>query len=238
MKQKSFFREHWGACVAVPVVFALIAFGILALLSYSFLSPYAGLVQLFMNESEEETGPRDLMAGLEQMEQSETTEPETPPDASKGDTIPMSSITMPKEGDRYGTITVGGTAISCPLYYGSSNASLNRGAGTFSNNLDVGIPGRGRTIFIMGHNHTFFSDLRHAEVGQKVTIKTHYGTYIYEIVDMKPVDYEDSSAYDLSRKEENLILYTCYPFSELGFTRQRYFVYCDYVSGPQIDPTR
>ena len=48
-------------------------------------------------------------------------------------------------------------------------------------------------------------------------------------------DCEDSSAYDFSRTDENIILYTCYPFGTIGFTRDRYFVYGEYRSGPILD---
>ena len=35
----------------------------------------------------------------------------------------------------------------------------------------------------------------------------------------KILDYQDSSAYDLSREDENLILYTCYPFDAAALPR-------------------
>ena len=40
---------------------------------------------------------------------------------------------------------------------------------------------------------------------------------------------------DFTRTDENLILYTCYPFDALGFTPNRFFVYAKYVSGPVLD---
>ena len=45
----------------------------------------------------------------------------------------------------------------------------------------------------------------------------------------------EETAYDFTRTDENLILYTCYPFDALGFTPNRYFVYAKYVSGPVLD---
>ena len=46
----------------------------------------------------------------------------------------------------------------------------------------------------------------------------------------------DTTAYDLDADRENLIMYTCYPFGTLQYTDQRYFIYCDYVSGPTVEP--
>ena len=40
---------------------------------------------------------------------------------------------------------------------------------------------------------------------------------------------------DFSREDENLILYTCYPFDAMGFTPDRFFVYARYISGPVLD---
>ena len=51
---------------------------------------------------------------------------------------------------------------------------------------------------------------------------------------MQVKDYQDATAYDFTRTDENLIMYTCYPFDALGFTPDRYFVYAKYVSGPVL----
>ena len=93
----------------------------------------------------------------------------------------------------------------------------------------------GKTILLAGHNNTFFNDLQHAEAGATVTITTHYGVYTYEVTGTEILDYQDETAYDFTRTDENLILYTCYPFDALGFTPNRFFVYAKYVSGPLLD---
>ncbi|MDD4850393.1 MAG: sortase, partial [Gemmiger sp.] len=68
-----------------------------------------------------------------------------------------------------------------------------------------------------------------------VTLQTHYGSYTYQITETKIADYRDETTYDFTRNDENLILYTCYPFDALGFTADRYFVYASLVSGPVLD---
>ena len=97
------------------------------------------------------------------------------------------------------------------------------------------VPGYGGTILVAGHNNTYFNGLKNAQVGQRVEIKTSYGNYVYEITDTAVKSANDSSAYDLSADYENLIMYTCYPFDELGLTSKRFFVYAKLVSGTQID---
>ena len=73
------------------------------------------------------------------------------------------------------------------------------------------------------------------KVGDVITLQTTYGIYEYTVRDMKIVDPNDKTAYDLNAQKENLILYTCYPFNMLGFSKQRYFVYADFTSGPVVN---
>ena len=121
------------------------------------------------------------------------------------------------------------------VYYGDTSKILNAGVGTYKDDARVGIPGEGKTILLAGHNNTFFNDLQHAEAGATVTITTHYGVYTYEVTGTEILDYQDETAYDFTRTDENLILYTCFPFDALGFTPNRFFVYAKYVSGPVLD---
>lgn len=139
---------------------------------------------------------------------------------------PLSSVTYPSEGDRYATITISGTNVDAPVYYGDTNKILNAGVGTYKDDSRVGIPGEGKTILLAGHNNTFFNDLQHAEAGATVTIMTHYGVYTYEVTGTEILDYQDETAYDFTRTDENLILYTCYPFDALGFTPNPFLRLC------------
>ena len=72
---------------------------------------------------------------------------------------------------------------------------------------------------------------------QKKGHRNHYHRLrcVPKVTETKILDYRDSSAYDFSREDENLILYTCYPFDAMGFTPDRFFVYARYISGPVLD---
>lgn len=225
MKHDSFLRRSPAAYLAAPAVFALATLLLLVGLAQVFVKPYLGLWDWFlsMNKTTESTVPTDLFSTAAVQDHG-------------AETLPLSSITYPAEGDRYGRISIEGTAVYAPLYYGDNNTVLNQGVGTYKDDAGVGIPGEGKTILLAGHNNTFFNDLQSVEVGDVITLETHYATYTYTVEEMKVLRYDDTSAYDFTRTDENLILYTCYPFDALGFTPDRYFVYASYTSGPHLDP--
>ena len=229
-RKRSFFRRSPLAYLAAPLIFIVISVALFFIVGKTVLGPYRSLVSWFFTTSEA-SQPQDLLANAATVINGGTAASSD----SQPETIPFSSVTYPVKGDRYATITVSGTNVDAPVYYGDSNKILNAGVGTYADDGGAGIPGQGKTILLAGHNNTFFNDLQHAEIGATVTITTHYGIYTYEITDMEVRDYQDATAYDFTRTDENLIMYTCYPFDALGFTPNRYFVYAKYVSGPALD---
>lgn len=160
-----------------------------------------------------------------------------PPAASSVEEQPdnrlkLSEITFPSFGDHFGEVVIESASVQADLYYGDNSAQLNAGVGMYTASY---IPGYGGTTLIAGHNHTFFHTLGQVSEGDSITVSTHYGTYVYRVTGTQVAQASDKTAYDLARKGDKLILYTCYPFDELGLTPTRFFVYADYVSGPQLD---
>lgn len=138
----------------------------------------------------------------------------------------------PEAGDKLGHLTVSGTTVDCDVYYGDSENEFSKGAGTYKG---AKIPGEGGTILMGGHTGTYFRDFESVEVGDDVTFTTSYGEYHYVVTGTKVALDTDTTAYDLDAAEENLIMYTCYPFGIVNPTDERFFVYCDYVSGPALE---
>lgn len=146
--------------------------------------------------------------------------------------IDSEAVEYPLYSNMFGELIIEDCGIDANLFFGDGDVSLRNGVGVYGGSF---IPGYGKTILVAGHNNTYFNGLKYAEKGQKVVIKTSYGNYEYEITSTAVKDMNDSTAYDLNADYENLIMYTCYPFDELGLTKQRYFVYAKYLSGPRID---
>ena len=144
--------------------------------------------------------------------------------------IKRSEIDMPNPGDLYGRITISGTDVDSPVFWGDSERELNKGVGTYMGWL----PGFGRTIILAGHRNTDFKDLGSVETGAIITVATHYETYTYEVIRTAVHHMDDTSSYDLLREDENIILYTCYPFDFIGAARERFFVYGEPLTGKPI----
>lgn len=155
------------------------------------------------------------------------------PEAASGDSSGTGVLeSYPEAGDKLGHLTVSGTTVDCDVYYGDSETEFSKGAGTFKG---AKIPGEGGTILMGGHTGTYFRDFESVEVGDDVTFTTSYGEYHYVVTGTKVALDTDTTAYDLDATEENLIMYTCYPFGIVNPTDERFFVYCDYVSGPALE---
>ena len=187
--------------VGVPVLFFAITAGVIYLAAAPTVGPYVGLAK-YLFSKEETSQPTNLYEGLANSIENATS-------------VPFSQLVYPSKGDQYGQITIEGTSVDAPLYYGDSTRELNRGVATYADN-----------------------GLQDVQEGSLIHIDTHYGSYVYRVTEMKVADYQDATTYDFTRTDENLILYTCYPFDALGFTPQRYFVYAEYVSGPMIDKSK
>ena len=138
---------------------------------------------------------------------------------------------FPSAGERYAELTVSGTNVACGLYYGDSEAQFALGAGTYAGAY---VPGQGGAVLIGGHTGTYFRDLESAAVGADVCILARWGEYHYEIADIQVIRADDTDAYDLSADNDQVLLYTCYPFGQISPTPYRCIFYCDFVSGPLI----
>lgn len=146
--------------------------------------------------------------------------------------VEKEAVEYPQYGNQFGELIIEDCGIDNKLFFGDGDIALRNGVGIYNGSF---VPGYGGTILVAGHNNTFFNGLKYAEAGQKVLIRTSYGNYEYRITDIAVKKATDKSAYDLNADYENLIMYTCYPFDELGLTQYRYFVYAEYISGQQID---
>ena len=142
-KRKSFIRNSPLAYLLVPLGLAAATIVLLAALSFTLLQPYQMMLGWFFDNSSS-AQPQDLLAEAGTlMDGQGTATTETPVKS-----IPFSSITYPIVGDRYAAITVSGTNVDAPVYYGDTNKILNQGVGTYMDSSGAGLPGEGKTILL------------------------------------------------------------------------------------------
>lgn len=230
-KHRSSHRKslHGKNFVILPIVFCIVIYLVCAAVIVPSASSYLAMANLFFSDKEQDFSTEHTNIFVP-VEDSVTSEPSS--QTSKQEIISISDFTFPSYEDQFGELIIDDCEIKADLFFGDSWYVLSNGVGIYNGSA---IPGYGRTILIAGHNNTYFNGLKHAKEGQIVKIRTNYGNYQYEITGMKITDNEDRSAYDLDKNEENLIMYTCYPFDTLGLTDMRAFIYAKYVSGPIID---
>jgi len=144
----------------------------------------------------------------------------------------LGDITFPHYGQTYGSIEIPSVKINCPLIYGDDPLSLSKGACQYIGSF---IPGYNGTSLISGHNNRVFRYLKNVMNGDLIKISTSYGVYVFKVTNTAIISKSDPTAYDLSAKVPNLILYTCYKESVLiSDVTMRYYVYASYISGPLL----
>jgi LPXTG-site transpeptidase (sortase) family protein len=131
----------------------------------------------------------------------------------------------PEYGTQYATIEIPKINVNLPVYFGDTLEILKKGVGHSSGSY---FPGEGGSIIYMGHNaaNTFrrFSEL---EIGNEITVKTTYGEYKYKIYDLQLINETDIDKLPIQKEKEILMVYTCYPFNNIGYATQRYVVYAE-----------
>jgi sortase A len=141
------------------------------------------------------------------------------------DTVKKRLQNYPEYGTQYATIEIPKINVNLPVYFGDTLEILKKGVGHSSGSY---FPGEGGSIIYMGHNaaNTFrrFSEL---EIGNEITVKTTYGEYKYKIYDLQLINETDIDKLPIQKEKEILMVYTCYPFNNIGYATQRYVVYAE-----------
>lgn len=151
---------------------------------------------------------------------------------SQPETVSVKEVEWPTIGKQYGKLSCDRIGLETPVYFGDSNAILKNGAGQYHGTF---LPGYGKPIMLCAHNTTFFAPLQNVETGDIFTFTTNYGIYQYQVTGTRIADHNDSTAYDLLQDNEQLIMYTCYPFERMvGTKTDRLFVYADKIAGPVV----
>ena len=214
-------RRKWF--ILLPAVFLLCGYLLLSVCLSPILDPLVSVYQLVFTNANAQT--------IAKPEVSDTFNGST---GLMHGALKFSDISFPKYGETFGHITVDGTDISAPLIYGDEKQLLKKGA---CMSLYSRIPGAGKGTMISAHNNTYFHTLQEVEMGTLVHIETTWGIYVYKVYNTKILNKDDAAGYqtELNGDKNTLILYTCYPNNTIASTQDRFFVFCEYISGPSVD---
>ena len=129
----------------------------------------------------------------------------------------------PSYGEQYATVNIDAIDLELPLFYGDSLEILKKGIGQSTASY---FPGEDGSIICMGHNYeTIFRNFSELQKGDIIKITTDYGEFNYKIYDMQIIGETQVDKVPLQDEEEILMMYTCYPFKNVGYTTKRYVVY-------------
>lgn len=204
-----------------PIVFLLLSCTLTAAALGPVVFPYLGMVDLLFLQSAPDFD----------REAADIYKEDDQPAEAQESQLQRSEIQFPEEGALFGKILIPSVEIDAPLIYGDDIKNMKKGVEVYSGTY---LPGQGRTVLMGAHVTTHFRTLEQVQAGAEIEVRTNYGVYTYVVTGAQIARYDDTSAYDLTRREENLILYTCHRITGVGATPYRVFVYADYVSGPQI----
>ena len=110
--------------------------------------------------------------------------------------------------------------LKVPVYNGTDEINLNRGAGRIKGTAKIDSPGN---LGIAAHRDGFFRVLKDIELGDSIEMLTHQGKTEFVVSSITIVDPTDVSV--LAPTEDSTItLVTCYPFYFVGHAPKRYIV--------------
>lgn len=134
-------------------------------------------------------------------------------------------INYPEYGTQYATIEIPKIDVNLPVYLGDTLEVLKKGVGHSSGSY---FPGEGGSIVYMGHNsRKVFRRFSELQKGNEIKITTSYGEYKYKIYDMQLIKETELDKLPIQKDKEILMIYTCYPFNNVGYATQRYVVYAE-----------
>jgi sortase A len=134
-------------------------------------------------------------------------------------------INYPEYGTQYATIEIPKIDVNLPVYFGDTLEILKKGVGHSSGSY---FPGEGGSIIYMGHNSkNVFRRFSELQKGNEIKVTTNYGEYTYKIYDMQLIKETEVEKLPIQKEKEILMVYTCYPFNNIGYATQRYVVYAE-----------
>jgi sortase A len=108
-----------------------------------------------------------------------------------------------------------------PVFEGTSDQNLNRGAGRIEGTARIGEPGN---VGIAAHRDGFFRVLKDVRVGDTLVLEQVASTETYRVVETRIVEPSEVSVLQPT-SARSVTLVTCYPFYYVGSAPKRFIVH-------------
>jgi len=117
-------------------------------------------------------------------------------------------------------MTISKIGLQVPVYNGTSDYILDRGAGRIKG---MGRTGEDDNMGISAHRDSFFRGLKDLETGDEILLQTTHGVDRYAVSAIDIVPKHDASVLKVD-DGKMLTLVTCYPFYHVGHAPKRMIV--------------
>jgi sortase A len=134
----------------------------------------------------------------------------------------LSSPSLPE-----GVLRIPSIALEVPIYAGTSEINLNRGAAHIEGTAGLDENGN---IGIAGHRDGFFRKLKDLALDAEVDLTISSRTLRYRVAEISIVDPADTEILDRTAIS-SITLVTCYPFYFVGNAPLRYIVRAERIDG-------
>lgn len=124
--------------------------------------------------------------------------------------------------------------LEVPVFDGTDDLILNRGAGRIAGTAKPGQPGN---IGIAAHRDGFFRGLKDIRVGDRIELRVQNDESLYAVDDIEIVQPTDVTVLR-NRASPSLTLVTCYPFYFVGDAPQRYIVHASIVDSDKATASK
>lgn len=150
--------------------------------------------------------------------------------ASSFTDVPKSVLSKPKVGEVIGTLWIPKIKKTIAIIEGTGSKELKLGVGHYVKSV---LPGVSDNSVLAGHRDSVFRNLGELKLGDLMTVRTSYGTFVYEVHKIRIVDANDRTVI-VPTNDAVLTLSTCYPFRFIGNAPKRYIVQAGLVIGEPI----
>ena len=126
-------------------------------------------------------------------------------------------------------LDIDSVGLSVPVFEGTSERNLNRGAGRIEGTARIGATGN---VGLAAHRDGYFRALKDVRIGDQLKLKTVRDELTYRIVEtsiVAPTQVEVLAP----TATPTLTLVTCYPFYFLGSAPQRFIVRAELEESPR-----